>query len=393
MPPETGNGRRDPAGTDCREGQDQTSSVTSPDASAPSDLLRWGIIGPGDIAHRFAGGLAASRSGSLIAVASRSTDRAAAFIDTHAGAVRTGPAVTYGSYEALLADDDVDAVYVATTHPQHLRWAIATATAGKHLLVEKPASLNAAMASRIFDAARAADVFAMEAYVYRSHPYTRRIVDLIADGAIGRVLSVEVSFTFAAPFDAASRLFDPALAGGAILDVGGYPVSFAGMVAGAARAADDGAVAFAEPTSIRAVGTLGETGVDEWAIANVVYANGMSAHLTTGIGVAGANTARIAGTAGYLDVPTPWLPPEGEDAILHLHRVRRDVEEIRIARGNLYAIEADEIADHLVDRESPTMSWADTLANLRVMDAWRDQLGLRYDQETSAAQEADETAG
>lgn len=355
--------------------------MTPPDRSSPSELLRWGIIGPGDIAHRFAGGLAASRTGTLVAAASRDPNRARAFLDTHAAAVRTGHATEYGSHDALLSDDNVDAVYVATTHPQHLRWAIATTRAHKHLLIEKPASLNAAMAALIFAAAKDNDVFAMEAYVYRSHPYTRRIVDLIAGGAIGRVLSVEVSFTFSAPFDPSSRLFDRALAGGAILDVGGYPVSFAGMVAGASLAADDGATAFAEPTSIRAGGTLGQTGVDEWAIANLVYGNGMSAHLTTGLGVAGANTARIAGTDGYLDVPTPWLPPEGQDAVLRLYRVRREVEEIRVARGNLYAIEADEIADHLADRESPTMSWADSLANLRVMDAWRDQLGLRYDEE------------
>lgn len=343
--------------------------------------MRWGIIGPGEIAHRFADGLGASRSGTLVAAASRNPDRAGAFLDTHAAAVRTGHGMAYGSYEALLADDTVDAVYVATTHPQHLRWAIATARAGKHLLVEKPASLNAAMAGRIFDATREHDVFAMEAYVYRSHPYTHRIADLIADGAIGRVLSVEVSFTFTAPFDPASRLFDRALAGGAILDVGGYPVSFAGMVAGASLAADGGRAAFAEPTSIRAGGTLGASGVDEWAIADLVYSNGMSAHLTTGLGVSGPNTARIAGSGGYLDVPTPWLPPAGQEPILELHRVRRDVEEIRVPRGDLYAIEADEIADHLADRESPTMSWADSLANLRVMDAWREQLGLRYDEE------------
>lgn len=352
-------------------------------ATARSDLVRWGIIGPGDIAHRFAAGLAASRSGTLVAAASRDLNRAGEFLDTHAIAVRTGHAIAYGTYDALLADGNVDAVYVATTHPQHLKWALATTRAGKHLLVEKPASLNAAMAAKIFDAARSDDVFAMEAYVYRSHPYTRWIVDLISDGAIGRVLSVEVSFTFSAPFDPSSRLFDRALAGGAILDVGGYPVSFAGMVAGASLAADDGATVFAEPTSIRAGGTLGETGVDEWAIANLVYGNGMTAHLTTGVGVTGANTARIAGSAGYLDVLTPWLPAEGQDAILRLHRVRRDIEEIRIERGNLYAIEADEIAEHLTDRESPTMSWADSLANLRVMDAWRDQLGLRYDAEAA----------
>lgn len=350
-------------------------------SSETSDFLRWGIIGPGDIAHRFADGLAASRSGVLVAAASRDPHRAVAFLDTHEAATKTRQTTAYGSYHDLLDDDDVDAVYVATTHPQHLTWAIATARSGKHLLVEKPASLNAALATRIFDAARIAGVFAMEAYVYRSHPYTHRIADLIADGAIGRVLSVEVSFTFSAPFDPASRLFDRALAGGAILDVGGYPVSFAGMVAGASMAADDGARAFAEPTSIAAGGTLGQTGVDEWAIANLTYGNGMSAHLTTGLGVTGANTARIAGTSGYLDVPTPWLPAEGQDGILRLHRVRRDVEEIRIERGNIYAIEADEIADHLGDGQSPTMSWADSIANLRVMDAWRNQLGLRYDDE------------
>ena len=359
--------------------------MSSDHAPEPSGLLRWGIIGPGEIAARFADGIAASATGILTAAASRDPERAGAFLRRHAASTRGRSATAYGSYDALLADDEIDAVYVATTHPQHLRWAVATARAGKHLLVEKPAGLNHGQAAQIFEAAAENDVFAVEAYVYRFHEQTRLIAQLVADNAIGRVLSVEASFAFEAPFDPSSRLFDRALAGGGILDVGGYPVTFAAMVAGAALAADGEPAAFAAPTSIRAGGVIGESGVDEWAVANLQYESGMSAHLSTGVGMGDIGSARILGTAGRLEIPAPWLPREGEDAVLRLHRVRRGLEEITVPRGNIYAIEVDEISAHLEDRQSPSLTWADSLASLAVMDSWREQLGLRYDDEKPAA--------
>src|SRR5688572_32176004 len=194
--------------------------------------LNWGILGTGSIAGTFAEFLPASKTGNLLAVASRAPDRAARF------AREWGVPRHYASYEALLADPDVRAVYVSTPHPQHKQWATRAAAAGKHVLCEKPLCLNHADAAAVIDAARAHGVFLMEAFMYRCHPQTRKLIDLLRGGAIGEVRAVHAAFSFRAPFDPASRLFNKALGGGGILDVGCYPVSMARLVAGVAAGAD-----------------------------------------------------------------------------------------------------------------------------------------------------------
>ena len=158
-------------------------------------MLGWGIIGPGRIARRFAGQLPASRTGRLVAVASRNVDRAAEF-GTEFGARRW-----YGDYDGLLNDDEVDAVYIATPHPMHPTWVVRAAEAGKHVLCEKPLAVNAAHAMAAVEAARRHDVFLMEAYMYRFHPQTQRLVELVADGTIGTVHQIQASFAFAASGD------------------------------------------------------------------------------------------------------------------------------------------------------------------------------------------------
>ncbi len=270
--------------------------------------LGWGILGPGRIAHSFATGLARSEQSRLVAAGSRDQAKARAFLDEFAEAAHGAETIAHGSYDDLLADDRVQAVYIATPHPIHARWAIAAARAGKHVLVEKPVTVNRYQAMAVFEAARQHDVFAMEAYMYRFHPQTAKLVELISSGAIGEVLAVQSSFAYRGTPDPTSRTFGPALAGGGILDVGGYPASMALLVAGAALGVSGEAQEFATPSSITAGGTLGQTVVDEWSVANLTFDSGMTATLTTGVGLSDLNTTTILGSAGKIHLPNPRQP-------------------------------------------------------------------------------------
>jgi len=190
--------------------------------------LRWGLLAAGTIAAELATGIKESETGELAAVAARSGDRAAEF------AARFGIPKSYGSYEELLADDEIDIVYISTPHPLHAVWAINAAEAGKHVLCEKPLTMTHAEAELVIDAARRNDVFLMEAFMYRIHPQIRRMAKLIESGRLGEVRAVDVTFSFDAGGSEASRLADPDLGGGGILDVGCYCTSLARLVSEAA---------------------------------------------------------------------------------------------------------------------------------------------------------------
>jgi predicted dehydrogenase/aryl-alcohol dehydrogenase-like predicted oxidoreductase len=338
------------------------------------DQLRWAVIGPGTIARAFAGQLPQSRTGRLVAVGSRDQARAAAFAEEF------GAARAYGSYQEVLDDAEVDAVYLAVPHPAHAEWVVRAAEAGKHILCEKPLAVTWAHAMAAVEAARRYDVFLMEAYMYRCHPQIRLLTNLIREGAIGAVQQVQSTFSFATAPRKDHRLFAPALAGGGILDVGGYPVSAARLVAGAAR--DQ---AFADPVTVTGAGRIGDTGVDEWAVATLDFGNGLTAQVATGIRVTADNALRVYGSEGFLEVPQPWLPPADKPGVVIVHRAGEETREATTAAGAQYALEADAVADYLADREAPQMSWADSLGNATVLDAWRAAIGLEYPSERAVA--------
>jgi predicted dehydrogenase/aryl-alcohol dehydrogenase-like predicted oxidoreductase len=338
------------------------------DTEGAGNKLRWGILGPGNIAQRFAADLPASKTGVLVAVGGRNAEKAKAFADKH-GADRA-----YGSFDELLADDGVDAVYISTPHPLHAEWSIKAAEAGKHVLCEKPLTVNRAETMAVIEAARANDVFLMEAFMYRCVPQTQRLVQLLRDGAIGDVLQIEASFAFRSSPSPGSRLWEAELAGGGILDVGGYPVSMARLLAGVAVGQP-----FADPESVTAGGVVGETGVDEWATATLQFAGGVSAHVTTGIRQGADNVVRVIGSAGYLVVSNPWLPGrDGSSSGISVYRLGADVEEIDVEPTPLYAAEADTVAAHAADRQAPAMSWDDSLGQAATLDKWRQAIGLTY---------------
>ncbi|BET65401.1 hypothetical protein ASA1KI_03190 [Opitutales bacterium ASA1] len=335
--------------------------------------LSWGILGPGGIAGTFAAGLRESESGRLEAVASRSIEKARVFAKTH------GAGRAYGSYEDLLASPEVDAVYIALPNALHAEWTERCARAGKHILCEKPAAVNHGEALRALAAVKEAKVFYMEAFMYRCHPQTERLVALVRDGEIGEVRQVHAHFAYDLRGGVDNVRMSHALAGGSIMDVGCYPMSMARLIAGAA-----GGNPFQNPVDVRGVAHLGERSrVDEAAVGAVKFPGGLVAAISCGMQGETEHIVRIWGSEGHIVVPAPWKPPQRDARLLVHKRGRPAAEEILIQTpAPLYAHEADRVAhairtgDHEV--RAPGMSWADTLGNMAALDAWRAAVGLTF---------------
>ena len=341
--------------------------------------LGWGILGTGSIAGIFANGVKKSQLGRLAAVGSRSKKSADAFAD------KWGVPNRYGSYEELLADTSVEAVYIAVLHPMHAEWSIKAAEAGKHILCEKPLTLNHADAMVVIEAARRHDVFLMEAFMYRCHPQTLKLVELIRKKVIGEVRVINACFSFRAGFDPESRVFNNALGGGGILDVGCYTTSMARLVAGVALGQD-----FAEPLEIKGAGCVGgESRVDEWAVAVMKFPGDIVAQIATGVALGQDNVVRIFGTEGSILVPDPWIPSRegGTTKIIVNRKGKKKPQEIAIQAPPLYSIEADTVASSIAARQAPppAMTWEDTLGNMKSLDAWRASIGMVYDSEKPEA--------
>jgi predicted dehydrogenase/aryl-alcohol dehydrogenase-like predicted oxidoreductase len=340
--------------------------------------LNWGIISTGRIAGTFAQGLKDSKTGRLVAVASRSLESARAFGE------KWNVTSCYGSYAELLADPQVQAVYIATPHPQHAEWAIKAAEAGKHILCEKPLTINAGEAMAVVEAAREHNVVLMEAFMYRCHPQTERLVDIIRSGDIGEVKLIQATFSFHAGFNPESRLFSNALAGGGILDVGCYAASMARLIAGAAQGKD-----FADPIEVSGAGHLGETNVDEYAVATLKFPGDIVAQLSTGVRLNQDNSVRIYGTEGWIHVPSPWMCTPTDGAIRFTVHAKGQAQDIVIeADRSLYAYEADVFATAVEANEvpSPAMSPEDSLGNMATLDLWRAAIRLTYESETPSVQ-------
>src|ERR1019366_7501512 len=207
----------------------------------------------------------------------------------------------HGSYKDILKDPSVDAVYIATPHPMHIEGVIKAAKARKHILCEKPLGMNASEAKRMVEAVRKNKVFFMEAFMYRCHPQTAKIVQLIRNGMIGEVRLIEASFCFNNPVDPKHRLFNKKLGGGGILDIGCYPASFARLVAGAAPGK-----LFLDPVQMKGFLHPGKTGVDEWAVATLKFKGDILAEISCATRADKAGIARVCGSKGTLIIEKPW---------------------------------------------------------------------------------------
>ncbi len=330
--------------------------------------VRWGILGTGFIADAFATGVVHSETGDLAAVASRGQESAAAFAAGFPSIQRA-----HASYDALIDDPEVDAIYVATPHPFHAEWAVRAAEAKKAVLCEKPIGVSSVEAETIIAAATANGTFFMEAYMYRLAPQTAAIVNLVREGAVGRVAGIDASFSFRAPFDPESRLFNPALAGGGILDVGGYPVTMAALVAGAI-----GGGTWEAPTHFAGTGMLGQTGVDEYAVATARYPSGLVARLACGVGVdelPGGLT--VFGTEGSFRVTDAWTPVNhGGSTEIVVSRPGREDESLSIHSScHLYGLEADAAGRAILAGARqpawPAVGWDESVGTMGLLEAWR----------------------
>jgi len=320
--------------------------------------VRWGVLGAGNIAGSFSDGVRERTASSVVAVGSRDRGKAQDFADHHAPGARA-----HGSYEELVEDPDVDVVYVATPHSHHLDHALLAIRAGKHLLVEKPITRSAAEARTLLDAARDAGVFCMEAMWTRFLPHVAALRSVVARGEIGEVATVAADFDVRFAYDPKHRLFAPELAGGALLDLGVYPVAFTHDLLGV-------------PASITAVGTRAATGVDDHVAMIFGYDSGAQAVLHTSSRAAGTAAATITGTEGRIEIPEWFLGPT------QFRVVRSDgtTSSFESPRGEGKAYEAAEVARRIAagDTQSPRVTWQDTLDVMGMLDELRRQVGVVY---------------
>lgn len=334
--------------------------------------LRWGILSTGSIAHTFARGLRDATRGHLVAVASRTQESANKFGDEFQVPHR------HADYQSLLDNAEVDAVYIATPHPYHAQWAIKAAEAGKHLLVEKPLTLNWPEAARVVEACERNGVQLLEAFMYRCHPQSARLVEIIQSGALGEVLKIEVTFGFMSDGNPESRLINPELGGGGILDVGCYTMSLCRLIAGAACHQP-----FADPLEIKALGKLNPSGTDNQATAILRFPSDMLAVCSCAVAANEGGNARIIGSKANLRIPSPFVCNATPNLILEPHGGEK--KEITVESPlNLYAYEADALAA-LVAGETlsvPAQTAPDALGNMRALDQWRAEIGLQYPSET-----------
>jgi predicted dehydrogenase len=335
--------------------------------------LNWGILGTGNIARQFAEGMATARRSVKRAVGSRDPEHARHFAGQY------GFAAAYGSYEQVLADPAVAAVYVALPNHLHRPWTLAALAAGKHVLCEKPLAVSAAEAQEMFAAAERAGRLLVEAFMYRCHPQTRAVLDQVRAGSIGKLRLIRTSFCFRIAKPEGNVRFDPAMAGGSLMDVGCYCINFSRLLAGA------------EPSAMHAVGHLHPGGVDDYAAGTLVFPGGeLLASFTCGMTVHASNTAWVCGDQGYLEIPVPWKPPV-QKASFTLARCTppridgaaaatpappRQSFEVD-APQSLYGMEADAFAAAVLDDAPPHVSPQDTLGNMRVLDELRRQIGVR----------------
>ena len=331
-----------------------------------NDILRWGILGTGNIAGKFAHDLRAiSDRCHLQAVGSRDLAKAQAFGAKH------GAVDSHGSYQEVLDNPQVDAIYISLLNHQHAQWAVAAAKAGKHILCEKPATMSAAELTTVLAAVKAADVFFMEAYAYRCHPRYQRLRELLAENHIGEVRMMHATFCFDGSSLNRPRLFTAAHGGGGLMDVGVYPLSWLRWFGAG------------EPISAKALGIKGASGVDEWASGVLRFANHAIGSFATAIRCGQPSSAVLYGSLGAIEVEEPWRCSANAALVVQVpgKTPRRILHDDGLP---LYAREALMVREHLQARQAPVCTWDDSLGGMRLLDELRHQLGVWWPGESKA---------
>lgn len=336
-------------------------------------ILRWGILGTGNIARQFVAGLKTARRASVVAVGSRERSSAEQFVSAQSFSA------TVGSYDDVLRAADVDAVYVSLPNSMHHEWTIKALRAGKHVLCEKPIASNEREAAEMFDVADQTGRLLVEAFMYRSHPMILAALDAVSRGEIGRVKLIRSSFCYNTKRVDGNIRFEASLAGGALMDIGCYCANFSR------------AIAQSEPVSMHATGHLHASGVDDLAAVTLSFPDDIVASFTVGMGLQADNSAYICGDEGYIEIPIPWKPPAADATFTVARQTPPKMDlaarttplppprELRSfdAGIDLFACEADDFAATVLDGTPPRITRQDSVGNMIVLDALRQQLGVR----------------
>lgn len=320
-------------------------------------MVKWGIIGPGAIANAFAKEVNNSQGGKVIAVFGRNEERAKNFSEKH------NIEKYYSDINKFLSDDNIDAVYIATPHNYHMEYAIKCIKAKKHILCEKPFSYNYKTSKEVLDLAKENNVFIMEALWTLFLPAINKTKTWVKENKIGKVKLITANFGFKSEEDVNSRLYNADLAGGALLDVGIYPILFSNFIMNDI------------PKEIKATAVMTRTGVDETDVINLKYKDGALASLTCSIAAETDNTAVIYGEKGKIVIPTFWMAKE---AYLYSYESEEKFEEKYNEAG--YKYEIIEANNCIVNKvlESDIASHDVTLCLAKIMDEIREQIGLVY---------------
>jgi xylose dehydrogenase (NAD/NADP) len=315
----------------------------SPRGRPAERVLSWGLLGTARINRSLIPPLRASSRNRLLAVASRTAERAQSY------AREWDIPRAHPDYEALLADPEVDVVYIPLPNALHAEWTVRAAKAGKHVLCEKPLVLSGEEMARVETAAKEAGVVVTEAFMYRHHPQTERIRALVREGAVGRLGLVRGCFTFELTRPQDVRL-DPGLGGGSLWDVGCYPVSLARFVVGA------------EPVEVFGWQRSGPSGVDEVFSGQMRFPGDVLAQFDCGFRSPFRAEMEFVGTEGVLRVPWPFRP--GEDASVMLTRRNGETETIPTGGGDRYALEVEDLADSVLKGMAPRVSLVESRGNM-----------------------------
>lgn len=313
-------------------------------------MIRWGILSTANIGrNRVIPAIQASSNGRVTAVASRSLEKARAFADD------LGIPTAFGSYEELVASPDVDAIYIPVPNSEHAAWAIRCAEAGKPTLCEKPLARNAAEAQRMVDTFTQRGVLFAEAFMYRFHPQTQRVKQMVDEGAVGDVRVVQSTFTFPIRQEDDIRLSKP-LAGGSLMDVGCYCINVMRFLLGS------------EPYEAHSLSRVGAvSGVDETLTGVLAFPGDVLGHFDSSLRSQFTHTYEIRGSGGRIAVEQGFVMPKDSETIIRWWHGDQ-YEEIRVPPANSYTLMAEDFASALTDSRPPRFAPQDAVANMRVID-------------------------
>ena len=330
-------------------------------------MINWGIIGLGSMANRFASSISEVKNTKLLGIASTSFLRLKRFGDKY----NIEKKYRYKNYDEILNCNEIDVIYISTLNNTHPEIIIKAVEAKKNILCEKPIATNYDDTIKIFEKLDKSEVFFLEAIAYRSHEQTKFVVSKIIDGEIGELKSVESTFGyFTKKINPKSRLYNPNLGGGAILDVGCYPVSFSTLLANLDQ------TNVSEPELLDVSGSICKTGVDDIAYASLVFEKKITAKIGAAIRLQMKNQTSIIGTKGSILINDPWLP--NKKSAIEISSKQSTYKSLINSELDIYANQINTVNKHILDGKKeadfPSMKWKDTINNMLIIDKWKKKL-------------------